>query len=137
MRGGAWDPSLQCCSACSWTTDSSSNTNTKKLYGTKKNCMHGQLGQIIDKRYKKTKKAPLPLLKSQEQKQGVRNKSRVLSIPLAHTSTRGVGKIPKPSLRPKPSTQPCPHPVKGTGLILLRERVNKGSYRLSSLPSLL
>ena len=31
--------------------------NTKKLYGTKNNCMHVQLGQIMDKRYKKTQKS--------------------------------------------------------------------------------
>ena len=29
--------------------------NTKYLYGTKNNCMHEQLGQILDKRYKETK----------------------------------------------------------------------------------
>ena len=27
-----------------------------KLYGTKSSCVHGQLGQILDKRYKETKK---------------------------------------------------------------------------------
>ena len=32
--------------------------NTKKMYGTKNNCFHVQLGQILDKRYKKTKKTP-------------------------------------------------------------------------------
>ena len=30
--------------------------NASKLYGTKNNCMHAQLGQIVDKRYKETKK---------------------------------------------------------------------------------
>ena len=30
--------------------------NTKKLYETKINCMHAQLGQILDKGYKETKK---------------------------------------------------------------------------------
>ena len=30
--------------------------NTKKLSGTKNNCVHAQLGQILDKRYKETKK---------------------------------------------------------------------------------
>ena len=29
--------------------------NRKKLYGTKNNCMHVQLDQILDKRYKETK----------------------------------------------------------------------------------
>jgi len=40
---------------------------------------HVQLGQILDKRYKETK-TQLPLLKSLEQKQGVRSKSSVLSM---------------------------------------------------------
>ena len=31
--------------------------NTKKLYGTKSNCVHTQVGQILDKRYKETKKS--------------------------------------------------------------------------------
>ena len=30
--------------------------NTNKLYGTKSSCVHVQLGQILDKRYKETKK---------------------------------------------------------------------------------
>ena len=61
--------------------------NRKKLEGTKNNCVHVQLGQILIKRYKKTKKAQLPLLKSQEQKQGVGSKSRVLCMPPAHNTT--------------------------------------------------
>ena len=39
----------------------------------KNNCFHVQLGKILDKRYKKTKKKKkpqLPLMKSMEQKQG-------------------------------------------------------------------
>ena len=62
--------------------------NTKKLYGTKNNCVHAQLGQILDKRYKKTKKAQLPLLKTQKQKHGVGSKSRVLCVPPARTTTK-------------------------------------------------
>ena len=61
--------------------------NRKKLEGTKSNCVHVQLGQILNKRYKKNKKAQLPLLKSQEQKQGVGSKSRVLCMPPAHNTT--------------------------------------------------
>ena len=30
--------------------------NTKRLYGTKRNCTYAQLGQILDKRHKETKK---------------------------------------------------------------------------------
>ena len=40
-----------------------------------------QLGQVLDKGYKKTEKAQLPLLKSLEQKPGVQSKSRVLRMP--------------------------------------------------------
>ena len=32
--------------------------NTKKLYGTKNNCMHAQLGQIIDRKIQKDQKNP-------------------------------------------------------------------------------
>ncbi|XP_057403621.1 contactin-associated protein-like 3 isoform X9 [Balaenoptera acutorostrata] len=53
---GTWDPLLQCCSACTSTHLSSSNKITKKLYGTKNNDVHAQLGQILDERYKETKK---------------------------------------------------------------------------------
>jgi len=52
------------------------------------------LRQILNKRYKDSKKPQLPLSKSMEQKQGVRNKNksvrsknRVLCMPLAHNTT--------------------------------------------------
>ena len=51
---GARDRLLQCFSACSWTHILKQH-NMKKLYGTKNNCIHMQLGQILDKRYKETK----------------------------------------------------------------------------------
>ena len=51
--------------------------NTKKLYGTKNNCMHEQLGQIMGKKLQKTKKTPTATFEEtgakdggQEQKQG-------------------------------------------------------------------
>lgn len=61
-----WDlgPLLQC---CTWT-----HLSTRAKYeesGTTRNCMSAWLGQILDKRSKKTKRAQLPSLKSQEQKQ--------------------------------------------------------------------
>ena len=49
--------------------------------------MHAQLGQILDNEIQRDQKAQLPLLKSQEQKQGVGSKSRVLGMPPAHTTT--------------------------------------------------
>ena len=55
---------------------------TKKLYGTKNNCVHAQFRQIMDKRQKKknkkkkqkNKRTQLLLLKSWEQKPGVGSK---------------------------------------------------------------
>ena len=46
-----------------------------------------QLGQILDKWYKKTEKAQLSLLKGLEQKQSVQSKSRVLCMPPALNTT--------------------------------------------------
>lgn len=43
--------------------------------------MHAQLGHIMDKGYKKTKKPLLPLLKSQGQTRGVRSKSKNCTSP--------------------------------------------------------
>ena len=104
-QAGTWDPLLQCCNAFTWTDVSLS---------TKNNCVHVQLGQILDNRYKKTPKAQLPFLKSWEQKQRVGSKSRVLCMCPAHTTTKGVGKPPKPRLQPDPWTHPYPHPIQGT-----------------------
>ena len=63
--------------------------NTKKLYGTKNNCMYAQLfvANSGPQRYKETKKPQLPLLKSLEKKQGVGSKSWVLRMPPAHNTT--------------------------------------------------
>lgn len=65
----AWDPDalLQCLHLDTLLLQ---QQNTKKKYRIKNNCMHGQLGQVMDKSHRETKKTPLPLLKNQEQKQG-------------------------------------------------------------------
>ena len=68
-------------------------------------------GKLWTKRYTKTKKTQLPLLKSPEQKQGVKSKRRVLRKPLAHSTTNGVGKTPKPPPQPNAWTHPYPHPI--------------------------
>ena len=62
---GTWDALLPCLHL---DTHFLQQQNTKKLSGTKHNCMHVQLGQILDKRYKKTHTQKNPFLKSQEQK---------------------------------------------------------------------
>ena len=83
-----WDPSLQSCNACTWTNLSWNNKILRNYKGLKITaCM--QLGQILDKRYKKKKTKPKtqqPILKSQEQKQCT---AHIPCIPL------GVGKPPR------------------------------------------
>ena len=73
--------------------------------------MHAQLGQIMNNKIQKDQKDQLPLLKSQEQKQGVRSQSRVLHMPPAHTTTKGVGKPPKLAFQPNPWAHPYPHSI--------------------------
>ena len=70
-----------------------------------------QLGQILDNKIQKDQKNPqLPLLKRQEQKQGVGSKSRVLRMPPALSTTRRVGRPPQPPLWLTPGhTLPSPH----------------------------
>ena len=58
------------------------NINTKKLDETK-NCVHVQLEQMLDPKRPKKTKTQLPLLRSLEQKQGLRSKGRVLHVPPA------------------------------------------------------
>ena len=45
-QAGTWDPLLQCLHL---DTRLLGQQNTKKLQGTKNNCVHAQLGQILDK----------------------------------------------------------------------------------------
>ena len=80
----------------------------EKLYGTDDSCVHGQLGQILDKTYKETKKSAI--LRSLKQKQWVRSKNRVLRMPSALNNTKGVGKTPRPPLG-HPLDTLYPHPV--------------------------
>ena len=72
--------------------------------------MHVQLGQIMDNKVQKDQKSQLPLLRIRAQKQGVRSKSRVLRMPAALNTTKGVGRPPKLPLRPDPWTHPLPSP---------------------------
>ena len=53
-----WDPFAVVLQSSHLDNLSSSNKITKKMYGTKNNCLHEQLGQILDKRYRQTKKTP-------------------------------------------------------------------------------
>ena len=102
-QAATWNPLLQCLHLDKHLLQ---QRNTNKLQGTKNNCMHAQLGQIRDK-IQKRPKTQLPLLKSQEQKQGVSSKGRLLCMPPTHTTTIGVGK----PLRHDPWIHPYPHPM--------------------------
>ena len=63
-KAGTWDPSPQCLQLDKLLLQ---QQNTKKLFGTKNNCVHEQLEQILDtKDTKVTKKIQLLLLKSLE-----------------------------------------------------------------------
>ena len=76
--------------------------------------MHEQLGQILGEKIQKEQKdgkTQLLLLKSREQKQGVGSKNRVLLMPPALNTTKGVGKPPKPHLWPDPWTHCYTHPI--------------------------
>ena len=66
-----WDlgPRILHCSACTWTNISQNNKIQRNIKGLKITACMQQLGQIMDKRYFKTK-TKLSLLKSKEQMQG-------------------------------------------------------------------
>ena len=88
--------------------------NTQKLYGTKNNCEHAPLGQILDQKDKKRKK------KSNCHFSGARSKDGVLEAnvgycacpPACNTTKRGVSRPRKPPLQPNPWTDSYPAPCK-------------------------
>ena len=103
---GTWDPLLQCCNACTWTHLSSSNKiqrNWLKITA----CIWGK---FWTQKIQRDQKAHLPLLKSLEPKQGVGNKSTVLSCPLHTTPPEGwAGHLSHPLARPLDTPLPSPH----------------------------
>ena len=58
LKAGTWDPLLQCYNACTWTNISLSYKIQRIYKRQKNNCGYAQLGQILDKRYKKDQKNP-------------------------------------------------------------------------------
>ena len=57
MGSWTWNRSLQHCKACTWIHLSwSKQQNMKKLCGAKNNCVHAQLGQIMNKKIQKDQK---------------------------------------------------------------------------------
>ena len=73
--------------------------------------MHAQLGHIMDKGYKKTKKPLLTLLKSQGQTRGVRSKSKNCTCPQNSAPLKGrASHLSHPSCL-APGHAPYSHPV--------------------------
>ena len=71
--------------------------------------MQAQLRQILDNKKQKDQKDQLLLLKSWGQQQGVGSKSRVLQMPPALNTTKGVDQLSKPRLWCGPWTDPYSH----------------------------
>ena len=92
-QAGTWDPLLHCCNACTWKNVPQSNKIQRNYKGLKITACMYSWGKFWTKDIKKPQ---LPLLKSREQKQGVRSKSRVLHMRPALNTTKGVGRPPKP-----------------------------------------
>ena len=90
------------CNACAYTTPLLKQQNTKKLYGAKNNHVHASGWGKFWTKDTETKNPLLLLLKSQEQKLGVRSKSRVLSVPLHSAPPEGWAKC----LSQPPSSTP-------------------------------
>ena len=78
--------------------------NTNKLQGTKNNCVHAQLGHIMNKIQKDQK----PNCHFET----VRNKSRTLYMyPAQNRNHQAVGRPLEPVLQPDPPVDPYPHPI--------------------------
>ena len=110
--------------------------------GLKNNCRYAQLGQILDKSYKKTKKkSQLPLLKSWEQKQGVQEqKQGTAHAPCPQHHLRGGQKTSAtPPARPLDTPLPSPHirnPLTShSGSEQARETVNCSRFPCCRSPS--
>ena len=88
--------------------------NANRLHGTKNNCMHAQLGQILDQRIQKDKKPNYHFRRVGSNKTlGVRSKSRVLHMPPALSTTNEWESTYATPLA-EPWTHPYHHPIKGT-----------------------
>ena len=80
-QAGTWDPLLQCLHL-------GKRLLEQQNKGLKITVCICSWGKFWTTRYKETKK---PLLKNQEQKQHVGSKNRALSMPPAHSTTKGAG----------------------------------------------
>ena len=113
-------PRTLCCNAYTWKNIFSTKY---KLSRTKNNCVHAQLGQIMNNKIPKDKKAPLALLKSWAEKQGAGSKSRGLGMPLHSAPTKQwashpnhpSGWTPGPAPTLTPHKEPAHHLNSGSG----------------------
>ena len=113
LFSSSWDrlgSGTLCCNARTW-TPLLKQQNSKKLHGTKNNCVHAQLGQILDpkdtKRPKNNNNNQWPLLRSLEQKLGVGSKS----TETLHTAPRERWADHLSHPPGQPWAHPCPHPI--------------------------
>lgn len=88
FEAGTWDPLL-------WSLHLDKHLlqqqHTKKLQGTKTNCMHEQVGQIVNNKKQKGQKLNSYFW-------GIQRNSKVLHTIPVHSTTKWVGKAPKPPL---------------------------------------
>ena len=101
-QAGTWDPLLQCLHLDKGLLE---QQNTKKLYGTKNNCTHAQLGQIMDKKIQKDKNKK-PTATSEEP--GA--KAGYCACPL-HTVPRKGGQTTQATAPARPLDPPLPSPA--------------------------
>ena len=134
-QAGTWDPLLQCLHL---DTPLLEQQNTQKLYGTKNNCVHVQLGRILDPKDIKRPKNLTATFEEPGAKTGcweqmwgtahapcTQHHQRGWATHLSHPSSPSPGHTPTLTPCKEPARQPSPSP--------LRERASKGTCCLFSL----
>ena len=89
---GIWDPLLQVLQCLLLNKPLLQQQNTKKPHGTKNNCMPVQLGQILDKRHKKTKTPYFHFWRTRSKTWVLEAKARYCACPLHTASPKGCTK---------------------------------------------
>ena len=101
---------LQCCRASTWTHLSSSNKIQRNYMGLKITACKLQLGQILDKRYKETKKPNCHFWRVWSKSRGLGAKAGYCTCPLHTTPPKRWAKhLSHPSGRPLDTPLPSPH----------------------------
>ena len=113
-QAGTWDPSLQCLHQHKRLLQ---QQNTKKLNGTKNNCVHGRLGQIMDNKIQKDPKNPT----AASEEAGAKPGCWVPRVPPALNTTEGWADHLSPPSGPTPGHTPTltlykepAHPASGS-----------------------